>query len=125
LLAEDNHINAVLATALIKRLGHHVDVAVNGKRAVEAVQAATFDLVLMDMHMPELDGLEAARQIRRLPGQAAQTPIVALTANAMASDRLKCLAAGMNDFLSKPFEPSELAALIEKWARPGAIAAAS
>ena len=116
LLAEDNRINAVLATTIIKRDGHHVDVAQNGKEAVDAVKAAAYDIILMDMHMPEVDGLDAARQIRALGGDAAKTPIVALTANAMASDRQKCVAAGMDDFLSKPFEPADLSAMVAKWA---------
>lgn len=120
LLAEDNQINAVLATALIKRAGHHVDVAVNGAEALDALRRARYDIVLMDMHMPEMDGLEAARRVRRLGPPTGRTPIVALTANAMAADRQKCLAAGMDDFLSKPFDPADLAAMLEKWAAPRA-----
>lgn len=115
LLAEDNQINAVLATTIIKRAGHSVDVARNGAEAVEAVKRKHYDLVLMDMHMPEVDGLEAARQIRCLEGEISKAPIIALTASAMASDRQKCVAAGMDDFLSKPFEPDDLTALIDKW----------
>ncbi len=125
LLVEDNQINAVLATALIKRAGHQVDLAANGAAGVEAAASGGYDIVLMDMHMPEMDGLEAARRIRGLNGAAALVPIVALTANAMASDRQKCLAAGMDDFLSKPFEPSDLEAAIEKWGAGRRIAAAS
>ncbi|WP_306252023.1 response regulator [Parvularcula sp. IMCC14364] len=117
LLAEDNQINAVLATAIIKRAGHHVDVAGNGSEALYAVQSAPYDVVLMDMHMPEMDGLEAARKIRELAGSERHVPIIALTANAMSSDRDNCLAVGMNDFLTKPFEPQELIGLIEKWGR--------
>ncbi|MGE0410286.1 MAG: response regulator, partial [Amphiplicatus sp.] len=115
LLAEDNQINAVLATALIRRAGHHVDVAVNGVAAIEAVTRAAYDLIFMDMHMPEMDGLEAARRIRALSSDIAKLPIVALTANAMASDRQKCVAAGMDDFLSKPFDPDDLHAMLDKW----------
>jgi len=115
LLAEDNQINAVLATALIKRAGHQVRVAVNGGEAINAVKEETFDLVFMDMHMPEMDGLEAARQIRQLDENRANVPIVALTANAMAADRQKCLAAGMDDFLSKPFDPDDFHAMLEKY----------
>ena len=115
LLAEDNQINAVLATALIKRAGHQVRVAVNGLEAVEALKAEPFDLVFMDMHMPEMDGLEAAEKIRALDMDMASVPIVALTANAMASDRQKCLAAGMDDFLSKPFDPDDFHAMLEKY----------
>jgi len=116
LLAEDNQINAVLATAIIKRAGHKVDVAVNGAEAVSALERGRYDIVLMDMHMPGVDGLTAARRIRKLEGEHASVPIVALTANAMASDRQKCVAAGMDDFISKPFEPDDLINTIQKWA---------
>lgn len=125
LLAEDNQINAVLATTLMRRAGHKVDVAANGEEAVKAAAAVAYDLIFMDMHMPILDGLEASRRIRALSGVAALTPIIALTANAMSADRQKCLAAGMNDFLSKPFDPSDLQTMLVKWAAPAALDAAS
>ena len=115
LLAEDNQINAVLATTIIKRGGHQVDIAQNGAEAVKAVTESDYDLILMDMHMPEVDGLEATRRIRRLGQGKRKIPIIALTANAMAADRQKCIAAGMDDFLSKPFEPADLTALLSKW----------
>lgn len=116
LLAEDNQINAVLAKTIMTRAGHQVDVAKNGREAVEAVQRTPYDLILMDMHMPDVDGLQAAQEIRALDEKIARTPIIALTANAMAADRQKCLAAGMDDFISKPFEPNDLTDMIEKWA---------
>jgi signal transduction histidine kinase/response regulator of citrate/malate metabolism len=125
LLAEDNRINAVLATTLIRRAGHRVDVAINGAEAAASAAAGGYDLVFMDMHMPEVDGLEASRRIRALGGPAGAVPIVALTANATASDRQKCLAAGMNDFLSKPFEPADLEAMFAKWAGAPILDAAS
>ena len=125
LLAEDNQINAVLATALIKRAGHHVHVAVNGEEAVEAVKSDDYDMIFMDMHMPEMDGLEAAREIRGFDNEKAQIPIVALTANAMATDRQKCLGAGMDDFLSKPFDPENLHAMLAKYCDGGEVRAAS
>ncbi len=125
LLAEDNQINAVLATTLLRRAGHKVDVAENGVEAVAAAETGAYDLIFMDMHMPAMDGLEASRRIRALNGPVSETPIVALTANAMAADRQKCLAAGMNDFLSKPFEPADLARMLAKWAAPRALEAAS
>ncbi|WP_051881545.1 response regulator [Parvularcula oceani] len=116
LLAEDNQINAVLATAIIKRAGHHVDVAGNGQEALETLSQAPYDIVLMDMHMPVMDGLEATRRLRDLPDPAsARLPVIALTANAMRADRETCLEAGMNDFLSKPFDPSDLLSMIERW----------
>lgn len=115
LLAEDNQINAILATTLMRRAGHKVDVAQNGAEAVAAVAAGAYDIVFMDMHMPVCDGLEASRRIRALPGKAASIPIIALTANAMSADRQKCMTAGMNDFISKPFEPSDIHAMLVKW----------
>ena len=115
LLAEDNQINAVLATAILKRAGHRVVVAANGALALDALATERFDLILMDMHMPEVDGLDAARRIRALESDAAALPIVALTANAMSSDRQRCIAAGMNDFLAKPFDPDELLDMVAKW----------
>ncbi|MEM9618426.1 MAG: response regulator [Pseudomonadota bacterium] len=115
LLAEDNQINAVLATTILKRAGHYVDLAKDGREAVEAVRRQSYDVVLMDMHMPEVDGIEAARQIRGLDEEISRIPIVALTANAMAADRQKCIAAGMDDFISKPFEPADLTRMLAKW----------
>lgn len=125
LLAEDNQINAVLATTLLRRSGHKVDVAGNGVEAVAAAGQGAYDLIFMDMHMPEMDGVEASRRIRALAGAAGQSPIVALTANAMAADRQKCLAAGMNDFLSKPFEPDDLTRMLVKWGARRSLDAAS
>jgi len=115
LLAEDNQINAILATTLMRRAGHRVDVAQNGEEAVTAAAAGEYDVIFMDMHMPVCDGLEASRRIRALGGAASGIPIIALTANAMPADRQKCMAAGMNDFLSKPFEPSDLHEKLAKW----------
>ncbi len=126
LLAEDNQINAILATTLIRRAGHKVDVAANGEEAVAAAAGGAYDVVFMDMHMPVVDGLEASRRIRALGGAAGKVPIVALTANAMSADRQKCMAAGMNDFLSKPFEPADLHLMLVKWGDgAGALEAAS
>jgi len=115
LLAEDNRINAVLATALIEREGHSVDVAVNGEEALNALGRDKYDMVFMDMHMPEMDGVSAAEAIRVLDTPDRDIPIIALTANAMASDRKKCLDAGMDDFLSKPFEPADFTEMFDKW----------
>lgn len=119
LLAEDNQINAVLATALIRRAGHRVDVAANGAEAVRAAAHGSYDLILMDMHMPDVDGLEATRRIRALDGAPSRLPIVALTANAMPADRQKCLNAGMDDFLAKPFDPADLDAMLARWGGAG------
>lgn len=128
LLAEDNQINAILATTLMRRAGHKVDVAANGEEAVAAAAGGAYDIIFMDMHMPICDGLEASRRIRALGGGVGITPIIALTANAMPSDRQKCMAVGMSDFLSKPFEPADLNAMLAKWAgdsAPGELEAAS
>ena len=126
LLAEDNQINAILATTLMRRAGHKVDIAQNGEEAVAAASGGGYDVIFMDMHMPVCDGLEASRRIRALGGDASMAPIIALTANAMSSDRQKCMAAGMNDFLSKPFEASDLHGMLAKWADRGeALEAAS
>ena len=114
LLAEDHVVNQKLAMALLGRLGYTVDLAVNGVAAVAAAATRPYDLILMDMQMPEMDGLEATRQIRAQPGPNQATHIIALTANAMQSDRDACSAAGMNDFLSKPFNRESLAQCIAK-----------
>lgn len=115
LLAEDNKINAVLAKAIIERAGHTLEIVINGREAVDAMRNNAYDIVLMDMHMPDVDGLQATREIRELDGGASQTPIIALTANASASDRERCISAGMDDFISKPFEPTDLAEVLLKW----------
>jgi len=108
LLAEDNAVNQKLALRLLERMGHAADVAEDGVAAIEALEAGDYDLVLMDVQMPRLDGLGATRQIRqRWPERPIR--IVGLTANAMAGDREACLAAGMDDYVSKPIRPDELA----------------
>lgn len=110
LLVEDNPANQLVATMMLQKAGHHVDQAVSGVDALKRLASARYDLVLMDCQMPEMDGYEAARQIRsgRLPGVDERVPIVALTAHAQASDRERCLAAGMDDYLSKPISPQQL-----------------
>ena len=108
LVVEDNDINAAVVLDMLQEGGPwHAERAENGRVAVACARRNAYDLILMDMQMPELDGLEASRQIRALPGHA-QTPIIAMTANAFAEDRQACLAAGMNDHLAKPFSPEAL-----------------
>lgn len=107
LVAEDDQISQGLIRVVLKRVGLQVELACDGLQAVEMARASFYDLVLMDMQMPEMDGLETTAAIRALPGWA-QIPIIALTANAFAQDRQKCLAAGMSDFASKPVDPPRL-----------------
>ncbi len=117
LVAEDNRINAMLANALLSKLGHRVDTVANGREALEAMARAPYDLVLMDVHMPEIDGLDATRRIRQgeNSGRRKQrTPIVALTASTLACERQICIDAGMDDFLTKPLDPNALRAVLTK-----------
>ncbi len=112
LLAEDNALNRQILTAYLELGGHSVRVVENGACAVEAAASERFDLVLMDVQMPEMDGLSATRLIRALPAPACNVPILALTASAMDGDRDRCLAVGMTDFCAKPVTPDALQAAI-------------
>jgi CheY-like chemotaxis protein len=115
LVAEDNAINRKLACKILERRGHVVAVAQNGREALEAVQAANFDLVLMDVQMPEIDGIEATRRIRSWERAAGRrTMIAAMTAHAMIEDRKRCLEAGMDAFVTKPLQIAELAAVLKQ-----------
>jgi len=122
LLVEDNELNQEVAKAMLEALGLVVDVAENGEVALARVQAASYDLVFMDMQMPVMDGLAATRAIRRLPGTGA-VPIVAMTANVLQQDRERCFEAGMNDYLAKPIEPAKLTAALQRWIKPRSDAA--
>jgi len=117
LLAEDDEINRLVVQSLLEGVGLGVDVAVDGTEAVERARAIRYDLILMDIQMPRMDGLQAARNIRELPGYAT-TPILALTANAFQEDRTACLEAGMSDHLPKPMPPGVLYAALLKWLGP-------
>ena len=123
LLAEDNQTNRLVAIAMLQKAGHHVDAVGNGLEAVEAVRTVPYDLVLMDVSMPEMDGLAATRAIRRLPGAAGRVPIAALTANAFAQDLADCTDAGMNDFVTKPVNRERLTSVIDRLLAPHAEAA--
>ncbi len=115
LLAEDNIVNQKLAVKLLEKRGYRVAVASNGREAVDAFEGERFDLILMDVQMPEMDGIEATRLIREKEAEhGGHIPIVAMTAHAMKGDREECLAAGMDDYMSKPFKPKELYSIIEK-----------
>jgi len=107
LLAEDNQVNQKLALRILEQMGYRADVASNGLEAVESIERQVYDVILMDVQMPDMDGLEATRSIRKLP-DATQPHIIAMTANAMEGDREMCLAAGMDDYVSKPIRVNEL-----------------
>jgi PAS domain S-box-containing protein len=119
LVAEDLPMNQLVIDGYLKRAGHRVTLVGNGLQAVAALRNDSFDLVLMDMEMPEMDGISATRAIRALDGPMRHVPIVALTANALLEDAVSCRAAGMNDFLSKPIDRENLYATVAKWAGAG------
>jgi CheY-like chemotaxis protein len=114
LLVEDNLVNQILCGTILKKIGHQVVVANHGQEALDLFAKQPWDVILMDMQMPVMDGLDATRAIRVLELPHQHTPIVAMTANAMESDRQLCLDAGMDDYLSKPFKFADLKAILEK-----------
>ena len=125
LLAEDNAINALLTRTLLEAEGHSVETVEDGVLAVEAMKTSRFDLIFMDMRMPNMDGLEATRKIRALPNVPANLPIIALTANAFDDDRNACFDSGMNDFMTKPVSAEELSDMVSRWTGAQAQALAS
>jgi two-component system sensor histidine kinase/response regulator len=114
LVVEDNELNRAVAQGMLEVLGMNVDLAGDGQEGLARARDQAYDLVFMDMQMPIMNGLEATRAIRTLPSWA-DTPIVAMTANAFGEDRAACLAAGMNDFLTKPVDMQALRAVLAKW----------
>ncbi|HRE60423.1 MAG TPA: response regulator [Micropepsaceae bacterium] len=125
LLAEDNEINTLLTVSLIKRMGHHVDAVKDGNEAVAAFARRRYDLVLMDLHMPGLDGIEATKRIRQSEMEKGlrRTPVIALTASVMDDDRATCMQAGMDEFLTKPLDPEALIRALASFAGTNASAA--
>jgi two-component system, sensor histidine kinase and response regulator len=122
LLVEDNPVNQKVALILIERLGLSAQLASNGIEAVELVAQQTFSLILMDCHMPEMDGFEATVAIRKLEEESDRyTPIIAVTALAMAGDRERCIAAGMDDYITKPIDKELLKAKLNHWLRTDAV----
>ena len=115
LLVEDHVINQKVILGILKSLGLNADLAQNGQEAIAAIKNITYDMVFMDVQMPVLDGISATRQIRGFEEDKKHTLIIAMTANAMSGDKDKCLAAGMDDYLSKPINPNELVACIDHW----------
>jgi CheY-like chemotaxis protein len=127
LVVEDNPVNQLVALKFLERLGYQADVAADGLLALQALGEVDYDLVLMDCQLPNMDGYEATRHIRRPDSQVRdhQVPVIAMTAHAMAGDGAKCLASGMNDYLTKPFKQATLKGMLEKWlaVRPAATVA--
>jgi len=119
LLAEDNDVNARLTSAMLAWLGHEVEVVGDGEAVLSAVSRRSFDVVLMDVHMPKCDGLEATRLLRRREGDTRRLPIIALTANAMKGDEGACLAAGMDAYLAKPVTVKALSDLLARLGAQG------
>jgi CheY-like chemotaxis protein len=114
LMAEDNPINQRVGKLILQKAGFRVDMVSDGSEAVEAHRLQPYDVILMDCQMPTMDGFEASRKIRQM--SQSQPAIIAVTANALVGEREKCLQAGMNDYLSKPFQAEQLISMVRKWA---------
>jgi CheY-like chemotaxis protein len=117
LLVEDNPVNQLVAVAALRRMGYQPEVAGTGRKALELCGQHPFDIIFMDISMPDMDGFQATAEIRKLEGTDRHTPVVAVTAHAFEGDREKCLAAGMDDYLTKPIDLDSMCAMVERWTR--------
>ena len=118
LLGEENPVNQKMTEAMLKKAGFHVDIAENGRKAVEAVERKNYDIIFMDIQMPEMDGFEATKTIRSMEKADKKNIIIAMTAHAMKGDRERCIKAGMDDYIAKPIDPKVLFDIIKKWLKP-------
>ncbi|OQY44402.1 MAG: hypothetical protein B6240_10585 [Desulfobacteraceae bacterium 4572_87] len=116
LVAEDNLVNQKVAMRILEKGGHEVDVANNGIEALAALKNSSYDMVFMDIQMPKMDGYEATAAIRKMAPEYSELPVIAMTAHAMKGDREKCIAAGMDDYISKPVKPKGLMEMVQRWA---------
>jgi CheY-like chemotaxis protein len=115
LVVEDNRVNQLLAARTLEKLGFEVDVVSNGVAALDAIAQSHYSVVLMDCQMPEMDGFQATREIRRRQHGGERTPVIALTTMSEDTDKKRCLAAGMDDYLHKPFDPNDLIRILDRW----------
>jgi two-component system, sensor histidine kinase and response regulator len=120
LLVEDNEINQKMTRALLVRQGHNVDVTGTGPEALQAMENKPYNIVLLDVQMPDMDGFEVTRRLRMREGSTQHTPIIALTAHAMPEDRQRCLSAGMDDYVAKPIDPQKVLQILDRWGHPPA-----
>ena len=120
LIVEDNPVNQIVASRALRTLGYTADIVSGGEAALDVMRSQSFDLILMDCQMPGMDGYQTTAEIRRLEAGRGRTPIVAMTANSVAGDRERCIEAGMDDYLPKPFRVATLQSTLQRWLYPAA-----